>query len=81
MKKALSLVMMLVMAGCSTDTDEVQSTLRKAGFTNVVVGGLSPFACSEDDKMGRSFTAQNANGQSVEGVVCCGVFKGCTVRF
>ncbi len=39
--------------------------------------------CGEDDSvlMSKSFSATSISGQRVSGVVCCGHFKGCTVRF
>ena len=74
------LLFLLMLSAC-TSTEETLSTLQKAGFRDIVVGGVTGFACSEEDKMGRSFTATNGNGQSIDGVVCCGIFKGCTVRF
>lgn len=71
----------LLFTGCVTGSDETAETLGKAGFTNIRPGSLNFFACGEHDKTGRNFQAKNATGQQVEGVVCCGVFKSCTVRF
>lgn len=79
MKKLL--IAALLLTGCVTGDDEASSTLRKSGYTNVRPGSLDFFECSDNDKTGRSFRATNSLGQEVEGVVCCGVFKGCTVRF
>ena len=67
--------------GCwVTQPDETVRAAQNAGFTDVKAGNSSFFACSESDKQGRTFTAKNANGQTVSGVVC-GNLKGCTVRF
>lgn len=39
-----------------------------------IVGG-------EGDKYGKGFIATNPAGHQVEGIVCCGNWKSCTVRF
>lgn len=74
-------VLVCLLSGCVTGADEVTSTVTKSGFTDVKPGRLTLFGCSEDDKAGRLFKAKNAQGIEVSGQVCCGVFKGCTVRF
>jgi hypothetical protein len=66
--------------GC-TDESATRETLRKAGFTEVQTTGYSAFACSEDDNFSTGFRAKNPQGQVVEGTVCCGFLKSCTVRF
>ena len=51
------------------------------GFTDVKIGGYSPFGCSESDDTCTEFTAKRGD-RAVRGVVGCGyLFKGCTVRF
>jgi hypothetical protein len=68
--------------GCSTTNDEAQSTLEKAGFTEIVLKPeVEVWACGEGDKWGRSFEAANPHGVVVSGVVCCGRWKACTIRF
>jgi len=79
MRKLLLLSMRVV--GCATDESEAASALYKAGFTNVQTGNVTFWGCSEEDKMGRAFTATNPSGLLVRGTVCCGIFKGCTIRF
>lgn len=71
----------VVLEGGPSYTQTLQ-TLEKHGFTDVRPGELTWFACSESDYPGgREFLATNAQGRTVSGVVCCGVFKRCTVRY
>lgn len=71
----------LLLSGCTTDHDETRNAAQALGLRDVVAGDLDPLKCGQDDKIGRSFTATNVNGDRVHGVVCCGIAKGCTVRF
>lgn len=57
------------------------STLEKSGFTDIKTTGYRMLACSKDDTYTTGFTAKNPAGVEVSGVVCCGLFKSCTVRF
>lgn len=79
MKKMI--LALCLLSGCVTGSDEASRTLVNSGFTSIQPGGLDLFACSDDDKTGRKFTAKNPQGILVRGTVCCGVFKSCTVRF
>jgi hypothetical protein len=81
MRLVIAVILVMVSTGCATSSEDAKRTVYKAGFTNVKTSGVSPFSCSEDDMYGRKFTATNANGQVVEGVVCCGLFKNCTIRY
>ena len=78
MKKLI--IAALFIAGC-TDEGRSAETLRKAGFTEIQTTGYSLFACSDDDNFHTGFRAKNPQGVVVEGTVCCGVFKSCTIRF
>jgi hypothetical protein len=80
MRKVLALALLLA-AGCVTDEDEAAQTLDNAGFTHIETGDVNLWSCDKGDKYGRDFKAVNPNGRTVHGVVCCGVFKACTVRF
>lgn len=64
-----------------TNAEDTRRTLQAAGFTNIEVGGHAWFACGGDDEYSTEFTARNSRGEMVSGVVCCGFFKNCTVRF
>lgn len=55
--------------------------LTSQGFTDIQMGGYMWFACGRDDGFSTSFAAKNTLGQRVEGVVCCGLLKSCTVRW
>lgn len=86
-RNVLSLVLVVVMlaivfvsTGC-TAPDRTAETLRQQGFTDVETTGYSWLACGKDDAFATGFTATNAQGVRVEGTVCCGWFKSCTVRF
>lgn len=84
MKKLKILVLALTLGLVSTCTNEdsTRETLRKAGFTEVEVGGYDWFGCSDDDTFQTKFKARNPRGDMVNGTVCCGlIFKNCTIRF
>ena len=70
----------LALAGC-TNEEKSRAALESAGFTEITFDGYAFMACSEDDAYKTKFTARNPQGNMVSGVVCCGRFKGCTVRF
>lgn len=71
---------LLVLTGC---TDEAQSrdALERAGFDPLSVGGYAWAVCGKGDSFATRFVARNPRGQDVAGVVCCGLLKGCTIRF
>ncbi len=73
--------LLLALPGCLTDPKRTRSTLEASGFTEVEVLGYDGWACGEDDSYATRFRAKNPQGKTVEGVVCCGHYKGCTVRF
>lgn len=59
-----------------------KEALVKSGFSNVEIGeDHAFFECGSGDMSSMSFTADNPRGDRVNGTVCCGWFKGCTVRF
>ena len=71
---------LFLMSSCSAPNASIE-TLQKSGFTDIVITGYLPFSCENDDTLSTCFTARNAQGITVEGIVCCGTFKSCTVRF
>jgi hypothetical protein len=75
------LTIALLLAAACTDEDRSRKTLDNLGFTDVVFTGYQPFACGDDYVFETGFKAKNPNGKSVEGVVCCGALKGCSVKF
>ena len=66
--------------GC-TAPSRTREAAVKAGFTDVEVGGHAWFACAYGDDFATRFSGTNAQGHRVEGAVCCGWLKSCTVRF
>lgn len=80
----LTLLMLVALqfalSGC-TDEPRTRSTLRNFGFTDVRVTGYEYWGCSDSDNYHTGFTAKNAQGAEVSGVVCCGFAKACTIRF
>ena len=75
------LLLCFALVAC-TDSSGATKALRAHGFTDITITGWSPMSCGEDDTTSTGFRAKNAAGETVEGVVCCGlVFKNCTVRF
>lgn len=85
MKRAQAVTALLgaavLLTGCFTSPHEAVASLESQGMTNVRTGGAAWFACGKNDKTGIEFTATNPLGRPVAGVVCCGVLKGCTVRW
>lgn len=73
-------LLFLLLVGC-TDSIRAAEALVKSGYSEVETFGHDLFACSEDDNFATKFRAKNPQGITVTGVVCCGYFKGCTVRF
>jgi len=71
---------MLAFIGC-TDEEATKRHLHNAGYTNVVTTGYAFGACSKDDTYATEFHAVSPTGSYTEGAVCCGLLKGCTIRF
>jgi len=74
-------IIMLIVCSACTSPQMTFTTLQKAGFTEIESTGYALFACSEDDTFKTKFTAVNQNGEHIDGAVCCGLFKNCTIRF
>lgn len=66
---------------CCTSEERAGETLQKAGYTKIETRGYGWFACDGNDRFSTLFSAVNPLGKRVEGVVCCGFFKACTIRF
>jgi hypothetical protein len=74
-------VALSILSGCTTDEDETRTTLENMGFTDVQPSDIALWGCGHGDKYGRNFKAKNPAGHYVNGTVCCGIIKSCTVRF
>lgn len=75
------LAFLVFLAVPRTDAARTMTTLQNAGYSDIETTGHRYFACGQDDWYTTTFTAINPIGRSVEGVVCCGMLKDCTVRF
>ncbi len=74
-------LILLVLCTACTAPDMTRETLRKAGYTDITTQGYDLFACGEDDTFATQFRAKNPAGATVNGTVCCGLLKSCTIRF
>lgn len=64
-----------------SDDSYEEKVLNQLGYTDVQVKGWAPLKCAESDLTSKNFVAKNERGGQVQGVVCCGIFKSCTVRW
>ena len=71
----------LLFLACTVSQDKVTEVLAPQGFTHVQVDSYAWLGCSKDDTFKSDFTAVSRDGTPVEGVICCGVIKSCTVRW
>lgn len=74
----LALVVVLSVWGCPSQ-DQAVEVLRSEGYTEIETHSSPALAC-EREIFRTGFTARHASGKRVEGVVCCGALKACTVR-
>lgn len=79
MKHALLATLALASCVCVSNST-LHRVLEAEGFTEVEATGLAPLSCSDSDTFRSGFKAKGRDGKPVEGSVCCGVFKNCTVR-
>lgn len=77
---ALLLPLLLTCGGCTDDVN-TRRTLNSAGYTDIQTRGYGWFSCGKGDDFATEFTAKNPQGRYVDGVVCCGFLKSCTIRF
>lgn len=80
---AFGIFALIVAYGIYTLTPDHSVTkriLKEDGYTDISITGSDIIRCGRGDKKGTTFTAKNAAGNKVSGVVCCGVVKGCTIR-
>lgn len=79
----LILAAALALALCSCDDPQgAERTARQMGFHDVQAHGYPWLfsGCADSDVWATKFTAVNADGMAVSGVVCRGWFKRSTVR-
>lgn len=79
-KLAVMALAALSLTSCQPDSDTAMRALRSAGYESITLNSYPFFECGQDDHLNVGFTARNATGLYVEGAVCCGWLKDCTVR-
>jgi len=75
--------------GCSPDKARFRTAMQSSGLTNPTKQGYDFFECGYGDVWVEAFTAHSAQLSEsaevkdvvVKGTMCCGIFKGCTVRW
>jgi hypothetical protein len=68
------------LAACTNEADS-RRALEDAGYSEIKFEGYAPLACGKGDDTATKFIALNPPGKkTVRGTVCCGYFKGCTIR-
>lgn len=77
--KNLLLSMVLLLPACSA-REMAAEALYSAGYSEVHVGDWAWYGCGEDDQFHYQFVARNPAGRPSSGVVCCGMYKNCTIR-
>jgi len=80
-KSIITIIAAALLTACVNE-DDAKRTLRDAGYKNIKIKGYGgPFSCGEGDMSTTRFVATNPVGRKgVEGVVCCGLLEGCTIR-
>lgn len=73
-------VVLTTTGGCSPSPQRARHALEAMGMVDVQLGGYPFFSCGSDDVFNVAFRARNTRGARVEGAVCCGLWKNCTVR-
>jgi hypothetical protein len=92
--KRLFIILALALSACRPSDDRAIEAVRNAGFTDVQVTGSAFLACGSGDyARGAEFRARRAGpaqaagsiwqspANEVNGVVCCGLLKRCTIRY
>jgi hypothetical protein len=82
-------LLFLFISGCGVDPETAQRVLHNHGIENVRVGDYAFGQCSRDDTFASYFSGERRDISEdgtvemipVEGVICCGIIKLCTVRF
>ncbi len=73
------------LGGCEVEPVRFRQAAHDAGLENVEQGTYNFFECGYSDTWASDITATRLvfgekEPRKVEGTVCCGIFKGCTVR-
>ncbi len=77
--KKTAILFAVLLTSCTNASDSHQA-LTEAGYTDVDIGGYAWLQCGKDDTFATKFSAKGPTGVPVNGAVCCGWLKGCTIR-
>jgi len=82
MKKLIIFLLLtaVLLFACTDDRRSIE-VLTNLGFYQIKITGHKFFVCSEEDTYSTGFTALTSKGSKVRGAVCCGILKGCTIRY
>lgn len=77
--KVLCLSIALLLGACTAEERSIQ-ILKDSGMTDIEITGYAFGVCYKNEHIHAGFTAKNAIGKRVRGVVCCD-FLSCVIRF
>lgn len=77
---AIALVVLMLLITPFYTPAFVADGVRASGLKDVEITGWAPLQCSNGDAFCRHFEATR-DGERVAGVVGCGFFKSCTIRW
>lgn len=76
------LIISTLLAACGRVDNATAIAVAEAnGLHDVKVGDYAMMDCGRGDEFRSHFTAKNAEGRPVQGTICCGWMKDCTVRY
>lgn len=87
--RSVALVALLLwLVACTVDQETAEEVLADEGYHDVELTGWAPMSCSDDDTFKSHFRARRTvtepdgsrHERVVEGTICCGWLKDCTVR-
>ncbi len=74
--------LIMIFAGGCEDKPRAATVLDHEGYTQITFTGYAWGACADSDSYQTGFRAQNREGKTVTGTVCCGaLLKSCTIRY
>lgn len=79
-RTAIIAISALLAATACTRSKDAKEILDAEGYTDIRTTGYAAFRCGRDDWSATGFSATSQAGSRVDGVVCCGMTKSCTVR-
>lgn len=65
---------------CGVNPQRFERAAHYEGLSSAVQGGYDYMECGAGDVWVSTFSAQR-DAELVQGTMCCGMFKGCTVRW